>query len=460
MTDKRQKKQLKLTFARAEEGEALAVPTEGIESEMATTDTENPALDRETMKEVLRPENLKKALKQVMRNKGAAGIDGMTVEQLPEYLKENWTRIRSELVQGRYAPQAVRRVEIPKPTGGMRQLGIPSVVDRFVQQALLQILQRHWDSTFSPHSYGFRPGKSAHQAVQQAQQYVGSGLRIVVDIDLEQFFDRVNHDILMGLIAKRVTDSSVRKLIRTFLNAGVMENGLVKPTEEGTPQGGPLSPFLSNVMLDELDRELEKRRLKFVRYADDSNIYVRTERAGKRVMHSITKFLERRLKLKVNKAKSAVAKPWKRKFLGFSFTSGKVPKRRIAPQAVTRLKDKIRGMTSRLRGGDINEIAEELASYLTGWRGYFGFCETPTVLQALDQWIRRRLRSLIWKRWKRGKVRYTELRKRGLTERQAAAAACTNSPWRASGLAAMHAAFPIAFFKELGIPTLFRASSA
>lgn len=458
MTDKRQKNQLKLTFAGLEEGEALEGAHEGIESGMATTETENSALDREIMKEVLRPENLKKALRQVMRNKGAGGIDGMTVEQLPEYLKENWPRIRSELLQGKYAPKAVRRVEIPKPTGGVRQLGIPSVVDRFVQQALLQVLQNHWDSTFSNHSYGFRPRKSAHQAVQQAQQYVSSGLRVVVDIDLEQFFDRVNHDILMGLIAKRVTDSSVRKLIRAFLNAGVMENGLVKPTDEGTPQGGPLSPFLSNVMLDELDRELEKRNLKFVRYADDSNIYVRSERAGRRVMQSITKFLNRRLKLKVNEAKSAVARPWKRNFLGSTFTIGRTPRRRIAPQAVTRLKDKVREMTSRTRGGDIQEIAKELAPYLNGWRGYFGFCETPSVLESLDKWIRRRIRSLIWKRWKRGTVRYKELRRRGLNEHQAAAAACTNSPWRASGLAAMHAAFPMAYFKDLGIPALSTTS--
>lgn len=442
------------------ESEALEVPNEGIESVTAMIKTEMPAQDQEMMKEVLRPENLKKALKQVMRNKGAAGVDGMTVENLPEYLKENWSRIRSELLQGMYAPNVVRRVEIPKPTGGVRQLGIPSVVDRFVQQALLQVLQSHYDSTFSKHSYGFRPGKSAHQAVRQAQQYVSGGLRTVVDIDLEQFFDRVNHDILMGLIAKRVTDSSVRKLIRAFLNAGVMENGLVKPTEEGTPQGGPLSPFLSNVMLDELDRELEKRQLKFVRYADDSNIYVRSERAGKRVMQSITKFLSRRLKLRVNEAKSAVARPWKRKFLGFTLSGGKMPKRRIAPQALNRLKIKIREITRRTRGSDMQEIVEELASYLNGWRGYFGFCETPSVLKELDQWIRRRIRSLIWKRWKRGKVRYKELRKRGLNEQQAASAACTGSPWRASSLAAMHAAFPITYFKDLGVPTLLEVSSA
>jgi RNA-directed DNA polymerase len=460
MTDKRQKNQLKLAFAKMAEGEALAVLNEGIESAMAAIETETPALERELMKEVLRPENLKKALKQVMRNKGAAGIDGMTVEQLPEHLKDNWPRIRRELWQGKYEPKAVRRVEIPKPTGGMRQLGIPSVVDRFVQQALLQVLQSHFDSTFSEHSYGFRPGKSAHQAVQQAQQYVCSGLQIVVDIDLEQFFDRVNHDILMGLIAKRVNDSSVRKLIRTFLNAGVMEDGLVKPTEEGTPQGGPLSPFLSNVMLDELDRELEKRKLKFVRYADDSNIYVHSERAGKRVMINITKFLNRRLKLKVNDAKSAVARPWERKFLGFSFTGGKTPRRRIAPQAQDRLKAKVREITKRTRGGDIKEIAKELAPLLNGWRAYFGFCETPSKLIALDSWIRRRLRSLIWKRWKRGTVRYKELRKRGLTEYQAASASCTESPWRAGGLPAMHAAFPNSYFKDLGVPTLAHVPSA
>lgn len=458
MTDKRRKKRQLLTFCEPEASEACEAKKEGVESEMATIKPENSALDG-VMKEVLNPRNLKKALKQVLRNKGAAGIDGMTTEQLPEYLKANWSRIKQELMRGAYMPKAVRRVEIPKATGGKRQLGIPTVVDRFIQQAVLQVLQDKWDSTFSMGSYGFRPGKSAHQAIRQAQKHVSSGLQIVVDIDLEQFFDRVNHDILMGLIAKRVGDRSIRKLLRSYLNAGVMENGLVKPTEEGTPQGGPLSPFLSNVILDELDRELEKRKLHFVRYADDCNIYVRSQRAGERVMTSITKFLNRRLKLKVNTSKSAVAEPWKRKFLGFTFGGRKVVKRRIAPQAMTRMKAKVRLITRRTCGGSLQEIAKELSIYLTGWRGYFGFCETPSVLAALDKWIRRRIRSLIWKRWKRGRTRYRELRALGLTEHQAAQAACTNSAWRASNHAAMHAAFPLAFFKDLGIPNLYQPSA-
>jgi len=458
VTDKRRKKQLLLTFSALEASEARDAQREGIELVTAETKTESSALDT-TMKEVLNPKNLKKALKQVLRNKGAAGTDGMTVEQLPEYLKENWTRIRLELVQGTYKPKAVRRVEIPKATGGKRQLGIPTVLDRFIQQAVLQILQDKWDSTFSPNSFGFRPGKSAHHAVRQAQKYASSGLQIVVDIDLEQFFDRVNHDILMGLIAKRVQDRNIRKLIRSYLNAGVMENGLVKPTADGTPQGGPLSPFLSNVMLHELDCELEKRKLNFVRYADDCNIYVRTQRAGERVMQSITAFLARKLKLKVNTKKSAVARPQQRKFLGFSFFGSKDIKRRIAPEAIQRMRDRVRQITCRSRGGTLEEIVKELSIYLTGWRGYFRFCETPTTLQGLDKWIRRRLRSLIWKRWKRGRTRFRELQARGLTAQQAATTACTNSPWRASNHAGMHKAFPTAFFRDLGVPSLHQTSA-
>jgi len=459
VTNKRRKRQLKLTFSALEASEARDPHKEGIESVTAETKPESSALDA-TMKEVLKPKNLKKALKQVLRNKGAAGIDGMTIEQLPEYLKDNWPRIRLELLQGTYKPHAVRRVEIPKATGGKRQLGIPTVLDRFIQQAVLQTLQDKLDSTFSSNSFGFRPGRSAHHAIRQAQKHVSSGLQIVVDIDLEQFFDRVNHDILMGLIAKRVEDRSIRKLIRAYLNAGVMENGLVKPTAEGTPQGGPLSPFLSNVMLNELDCELEKRKLNFVRYADDCNIYVRTQRAGNRVMQSITTFLARKLKLKVNTKKSAVAPPQRRKFLGFSFFGSKEIKRRIAPESIRRMQDRVRQITRRTRGGTLEEVAKELAIYLTGWRGYFRFCETPSVLQNLDKWIRRRVRSLIWKRWKRGTTRFRELRRRGISKQQAATTACTRSPWRASNHAGMHRAFPNAFFSELGIPALYQPSIA
>lgn len=324
----------------------------------------------------------------------AEGQDG-EADKLPEYLKRHWTTIRQELLNGTYTPCAVRRVEIPKPGGGVRQLGIPTALDRFIQQAMLQVLQKYWDSTFSNSSFGFRPGRSAHQAVQQAQKYVGSGLRYVVDIDLEKFFDKVNHDVLMGLIAKRTNDKRVLKTIRAYLNAGVMENGLVQTQEEGTPQGGPLSPLLSNVMLDVLDKELERRGHKFVRYADDNNIYVASERAGKRVMQSITSFLTRKLRLKVNAEKSAVDRPQRRKFLGFSFTYGRTPKRRIAPQALARMKKKVRELTRETKGRSLEQVVEQLRLYLTGWRGYFA-----SILSELDQWIRRRLRRFIWTQWK------------------------------------------------------------
>jgi RNA-directed DNA polymerase len=299
-------------------------------------------------------------------------MDGMTVQQLPEFLKQHWPVIREQLLSGTYVPQPVKRVEIPKPDGGVRKLGIPTVLDRFIQQAVMQVLQRRWDRTFSDHSYGFRPGRSAHQAVEQAQQYMAAGYRWVVDLDLEKFFDRVNHDKLMAKVAERVSDKGLLTLIRAFLRAGVMEGGLVSPVDEGTPQGGPLSPLLSNIVLNELDRELERRGLRFARYADDCNVYVRSRRAGERVMESITRFITAKLKLKVNQQKSAVARPWERKFLGFSFTNAGVPKRRIAPKAVDRFKGRVRELTRRTRGVSTERMAEELTRYLRGWVGYFG----------------------------------------------------------------------------------------
>jgi RNA-directed DNA polymerase len=332
-----QKTQQELDSGRGATGEARSAPSQGAEACAARASLERPAVAGPSMEAVVERENLTKALAQVKRNKGVAGIDGMSVGDLPTYLKEHWPAIRVQLLEGTYKPQPVRRVEIPKASGGTRLLGIPTVLDRFIQQAAMQVLQADWDGTFSETSFGFRPGRSAHQAVERAQTYIASGHTIVVDIDLEKFFDRVNHDILMGLVAKRVADKRLLKLIRGFLTAGAMDGGIVSPTEEGTPQGGPLSPLLSNLMLDVLDKELEKRGHRFVRYADDCNIYVRSQKAGERVMAGIEKFLTKRLKLKVNKAKSAVAKPRVRKFLGFSFTSGKEPRRRIAVHLSCRL---------------------------------------------------------------------------------------------------------------------------
>jgi RNA-directed DNA polymerase len=455
MGDKRRKNQMLLAFMSEDGGEAPRTGREGTEPSMAKREAESPAQDERWMEVIGNRENLWEALKQVQRNQGGAGVDGMTVHQLPDYLKEHWPAIREQLLQGAYKPQPVKRVEIPKPDGGVRKLGIPTVLDRFIQQAVLRVLQGQWDPTFSPHSYGFRPGRSAHQAVAAAQGYIAEGFRWVVDLDLEKFFDRVNHDRLMATVAQRVKDKRVLRLIRTFLNAGVMENGLVSPTDEGAPQGGPLSPLLSNLVLDELDRELTKRGHRFVRYADDCNIYVRSERAGQRVMASVTQFITRRLKLKVNEAKSAVARPQDRKFLGFSFTGVRELKRRIAPQALERFKDRVRELTRRGRGISLKRIVRDLAAYLRGWRGYFGFCQTPSKLAELDAWVRRRIRSFVWKQWKHFKRRVKELRKRGVREDLAArTASSSHGPWRLSHSPAVCYAMPNAFFAALGVPRL------
>ncbi len=455
MSEERQKIQRELAFPAAKRSEAPGIVEGGTESLAAERGTESPAGIERLMEEVVERENLKEALRRVKANQGSPGVDGMTVHDLPGYLKEHWPTFREQLLNGTYKPQPVRRVEIPKPDGGVRKLGIPTVLDRFIQQAVMQVLQRRWDRTFSEHSYGFRPRRSAHQAVAQAQQYIAAGYRWVVDLDLEKFFDRVNHDKLMGQVAKRVTDKRVLKLLRAFLNAGVMENGLVSPVDEGTPQGGPLSPLLSNLVLDELDRELERRGHRFVRYADDSNIYVRSERAGQRVMESVTRFIMKKLKLQVNQEKSAVARPEERKFLGFSFTRNRAPKRRIAPKAKVRFKERVRELTRRTQGVSLEQMMDPLGRYLLGWRNYFGFCQTPRVLAGLDSWIRRRLRSVAWKQWKRFGRRVKELQKRGVGRDWAVRTASSGlGPWRLSHDPTICQALPNAFFETLGLPRL------
>ena len=470
MNDKRQNNQkeqrsiydpqLRLAFAPGVEGEAQDAAGGRVEAFISPHAHQSPTSPLTVMQEVLRPENLEAALARVQANKGSAGVDGMTVKQLPGYLRLHWSGIKQQLQEGTYKPQSVRRVEIPKPDGGMRKLGIPTVLDRFIQQAVQQVLTRRWDDTFSQSSFGFRPGKSAHQAVETAQSFIAEGCTWVVDIDLEKFFDRVNHDRLMARIMLRENDKTLIRLIRAFLTAGVMENGLVSPTDEGAPQGGPLSPLLSNLVLDELDKELEGRGHKFVRYADDCNIYVRSERAGQRVMKGVSQFITSKLKLKVNESKSAVARPKDRKFLSFSFTSGKKVKRRIAPKAVERFKAKVRKLTNRHKGQSLRQIVTALSEYLRGWRGYFGFCQTPSVLNALDEWIRRRLRSVVLCHWPRGRRRFAELTKRGVGKDLAAqTAASCQGPWRLSRSPALSIALPIRFWDWLGVERVLSKGS-
>jgi RNA-directed DNA polymerase len=407
------------------------------------------------MEAVVARENLLKAYTQVMSNKGAAGVDAMPVEQLKPYLQQHWAQIKERLLNDTYQPQPVRLVEIAKPAGGVRQLGIPTVVDRLIQQALHQVLSPLFELGFSESSYGFRPGRSAQQAVEQARAYVAEGRRWVVDLDLEKFFDRVNHDVLMSLLARRISDKRVLRLIRRYLQAGMMSGGVVSQRVEGTPQGGPLSPLLSNILLDELDKELQRRGHKFCRYADDCNIYVRSRAAGERVMKSVSQFLSERLRLKVNVEKSAVARPWERKFLGYTMTWHKQPRLKVAPESLQRLKAKVRKIIREGRGRSLPQVIKELNQLLRGWMQYFRLAEVKGVFEELDGWLRRKLRCLIWRHWKRAKTRAKNLTKRGLEETRAWKSA-TNSrgAWWNAGAAHMNEAFPKSYFDRSGFMSL------
>ncbi|MDQ6660060.1 MAG: group II intron reverse transcriptase/maturase [Chloroflexota bacterium] len=400
------------------------------------------------------PQNMRTALKRVEQNKGAAGVDGMTAKELRPFLLTQWSSIKEALLGGTYQPQPVKRVEIPKATGGVRLLGIPTVLDRLIQQAVLQVLTPIFDPHFSPASYGFRPGKRGHDAVRAARAYVREGYAWVVDLDLEKFFDRVNHDMLMARVARKVSDKPLLGLIRRFLESGVLVGGLVSVTEEGTPQGGPLSPLLSNVVLDDLDKELERRGHKFVRYADDCNIYVRTRRSGERVKASVTAFLETRLHLRINEGKSAVDRPWKRKFLGFTLYV-KDERIQLAEASVKRVKEKIRSLTQRSAGISQAERIKQLNQYLGGWMGYFALSELPSLFQELDSWLRRRLRMCQWKQWKRTHTRVRELRALGLKEPEAwAAAGSRKSYWRIASSPPLHKALSNAYWQARGLVAL------
>jgi RNA-directed DNA polymerase len=408
------------------------------------------------MEAVVERENMFKALRQVEANKGSAGVDGISVSALRASLRQNWARIREDLLDGRYQPQPVRKVEIPKPGGkGMRQLGIPTVVDRLIQQALNQVLQPIFDPDFSESSYGFRPGRSAHQAVIKAREYAAEGRRWVVDMDLEKFFDRVNHDILMARIAGKVGDKRVLKLIRRYLQAGLMVGGVVSPRTEGTPQGGPLSPLLSNVLLDDLDKELERRGHAFCRYADDCNIYVKSRRAGQRVLENLTRFLANRLRLKVNSEKSAVERPWNRKFLGYSMTFHRKPRLKVAAASVERMKGKLKELFRAGRGRKLGTLTKELTPVMRGWVNYFRLTEVKGIFDELDGWVRRKLRCILWRQWKRSYTRAKNLMRRGLGEERAWTSATNGrGPWWNSGASHMNQCFPKRFFDQLGLVSL------
>ncbi len=442
------------TEALARNAEAAAL---GAEADVTNRLRTKAELKRESglMEVVCERGNLKLAYQRVVENKGAAGVDDIGVAEFKDHLKQHWPRIKAKLLTGEYRPSAVRRVDIQKPQGGVRTLGIPTLTDRMIQQALHQALSPIFEADFSESSYGFRPGRNAHQALKAAKQYVAEGRRIVVDVDLEKFFDRVNHDLLMEKLSKKIGDARVLRLIRRYLEAGMMAEGIVSPRTEGTPQGGPLSPLLSNILLTELDRELERRGHAFCRYADDCNIYVRSQQAGERVMASITQFLADTLKLTVNAAKSAVARPWTRKFLGYSLTWHKTPKLRIAPTSLQRLEDKIREVLKGARGRSLTKVITELNPILRGWMAYFRLTETKRALEELDGWIRHKLRCILWRQWKRPYTRAMNLMKAGLTEERAFRSAFNQrGPWWNSGASHMNQAFPKSFFDRSGLVSL------
>jgi RNA-directed DNA polymerase len=407
------------------------------------------------MEAVVERENMERAYRRVVRNGGAPGVDEMPVGALLDHLRAHWPRIKEALLAGRYAPSPVRIVEIPKPTGGVRMLGIPTCVDRLIQQALLQVLTPIFDPTFSESSYGFRPGRSTHQAVLAARAHMASGKRWVVDLDLEKFFDRVNHDVLMARVARRVEDKRALLLIRRYLQAGAMTGGIVTARTEGTPQGGPISPLLSNVLLDDLDQELERRGHSFCRYADDCNVYVQSKAAGERVLASLTRFLEGKLRLKVNAQKSAVARPWDRKFLGYSVTMHKAPRLKVAAESVLRLKTALKETFRRGRGRSLRNLIADLTPKLRGWIAYFKLSDVKGIFEELDSWIRRRLRCVLWRQWKRSYTRAKNLMKRGLTEDRAWISATNGrGPWWNAGASHMNDAFRTGYFKQLGLVSL------
>jgi RNA-directed DNA polymerase len=427
------------------------------ERQASTAEKEETQLGASVLlEEVLRRENMLRALRRVRSNKGAPGVDGMTVEELVSYLKENWARIREELLRGAYLPAPVRRVEIPKPNGkGMRPLGIPTVLDRLVQQAILQVLVPIFDVHFSDSSYGFRPGRGCHDALKAAQGYAEAGYRFVVDIDLEKFFDRVNHDVLMARVARRMKDKRLLRLLRRYLESGVMVGGVIQEHEEGTPQGGPLSPLLSNILLDELDKELERRGHRFCRYADDCNIYVRSRAAGERVMESITRFLEKRLRLKVNRDKSAVGRPWERNFLGYTMTWHYQPKLKVSKDSVNRVKGRIRELMRKGRGSSLTRVMGELTLLLRGWINYFRLSAVKIAFEELDGWIRRKLRCILWRQWKKPKTRAKKLIKRGIERARAFTCAYNGrGAWWNAGASHMNLAFPAKWFTQQGLMSL------